>query len=104
MFKSNEELFRTLSDDRKAAIYLQNNQLIKSFICPKCNNPLSVGVFGDRYRYYCYYDNIRKGLYADSIFERSNLRTIQIVELIRHWIIGIYICLTYLFKWLIIIY
>jgi hypothetical protein len=88
MFKSNEDLFRTLHNDEKAANYLQNQKIIKTFNCYKCNNILSVGRFNERYRYYCYKDNVRKGLYVSSIFERSNLRTIQIVEILRHWIIG----------------
>lgn len=89
MFKSNEELFRTLYDDKQAIIYLQKNNLIKTFTCPKCQFPLSLGVFSERYRYYCYTDNVRKGIFVQSLFERTNLRSIQIVELLRQWIIGI---------------
>lgn len=88
MFKSNEELFRTLYDDRQAIIYLQNKSFIKKFICSKCQKPLTLGKYQERYRNYCYADNIRKGIYVESFFERTNLRSIQIVEILRHWIIG----------------
>lgn len=60
MFKSNKDLFRTLYDDQQAILYLQNHSRIKTFICQKYQNPLSIGKFNDRYRYYCYVDNIRK--------------------------------------------
>jgi hypothetical protein len=90
MFKSNEALFKTLYNDEQAIIYLQNHNLIKSPICIKCGNPLNIGKYYEKYRYYCYNDNIRKGIYVESLFQKMNLRSIQIVELLRQWMIGMF--------------
>lgn len=87
MFKSNEELYRTLCDDKQAIVYLQNHNLINCPICIKCKNPLSIGKYYNKFRYYCYSDNIKKGIYSETLFEKTNLRSIQIIELLRQWII-----------------
>lgn len=62
MFKSNEQLFRSLYDDKQATIYLQNEGFIQKLYCIKCNKELTIGKLGDRYKFFCYYD-IRKGFF-----------------------------------------